>query len=388
MLATSETDRETETHLMDDETRVGDDERSPDDQIEPDAQDGVDLPEPPDEQVLHQLISDELGESIAELMGQMRKAQEAWRRRTHPGEGLRERKRRLTRQLISDAATVLFGIHGFDNVKVADVAERVGVSEKTVYNYFPTKESLVLDSADEMIERVTTALRERRPEESVTQAVVRALKEGLPNYEEFPDELVSFLPAFGEMIDSTPALHAAWLGLHNRLAAEARDELASMAEVDPHDPEPVIAGWALAGLADVVFESQIRHVEAGLRGEELRRAIIADLDRSARVIETGLWSFNLLARGARAKSQALEAARAAEEARTQVMKALKQARTAWAQVREQTRAGGREARAAAEDARAAGRQAHAAEKAARATHKQALIAEKKAAAVQRVRPRP
>ena len=83
----------------------------------------------------------------------MRRAQEAWRRRTNPEEGLRERKRRLTRQLISDAATVLFAIHGFDNVKVADVADRVGVSEKTIYNYFPTKESMVLDNADETIER-------------------------------------------------------------------------------------------------------------------------------------------------------------------------------------------------------------------------------------------
>ncbi len=329
--------------------------------------------EPPDEEVLHQLISDELGESIAELMRQMRRAQEAWRRRSNPGEGLRERKRRLTRQLISDAATLLFAIHGFDNVKVAEVADRVGVSEKTIYNYFPTKESLVLEGADETIERVATALRERRSDESLTQAVVRALKDGLPNYEEFPDELVSFIPAFGDMIDSTPALHAAWLEVHNRLAAVARDELASMAEVDPNDPEPVIAGRALAGLADVVFASQIRHIQAGLRGEELRREVIADLDRAARVIETGLWSFNLLARGARAKSQALEAARAAEEARTQVIKAVRQAREAWAQVRDQSRTGSREARTA--------------ERAARTTEKKALIAEKKARALERARPR-
>ena len=87
-------------------------------------------------------------------MRQARRAHEAWRGGQHPDEGLRERKRRLTRQLISDAATVMFAIHGFDNVRVAEVADRVGVSEKTIYNYFPTKESLVLDSADETIERV------------------------------------------------------------------------------------------------------------------------------------------------------------------------------------------------------------------------------------------
>ena len=71
----------------------------------------------------------------------------------------------------------MFATRGFDNVRVADIADSVGVSEKTIYNYFPTKESLVLDTVDETIERVATALRERRPNESLSDAVVRALKE-------------------------------------------------------------------------------------------------------------------------------------------------------------------------------------------------------------------
>lgn len=338
--------------------------------------DPVEEQEPPAEDLLHQLIADELGDNIAEVMRQMRRVEEAWWRRTHPNEGLRERKRRLTRQLISDAATILFATRGFDNVKVAEVADRVGVSEKTIYNYFPTKESLVLDSADETIERVAQALRERRHDESLTQAVVRALKDGLPRYEEAPDELVAFLPHFGEMIDSTPALHAAWLEVHNRLAAVAREELAALAEVDPHDPEPAIAGRALAGLAEVAFESQIRHAQEGLRGAALRHAVIADLERAARVLETGLWSFNLLARGARAKSQALDAARAAEEARTQVVKALKQARVAWAEVRRQSRVD-------VDDVRTAAREARDADKEARIAEKMARVAEKKARALQR-----
>jgi AcrR family transcriptional regulator len=292
---------------------------------------------PPGDDALHRLISEELGDGIAELMYQARRAQEAWRRRQQPDEGLRERKRRLTRQLISDAATIMFAMRGFDSVKVAEVADRVGISEKTVYNYFPTKESLVLDTADETIERVAEALRERRPNESLTEAVVRALKEDMSRYDHTPDELVAFTPSFGEMIDSTPALRAAWLEVHDRLAAVARDELAAQAEVDPKDPEPMIAGRALAGLAEVVFESRNRHIQLGLRREALRDAVTADLERAARLLETGLWSFNLLARGARAKSQALEAAKAADEARAQVVKALKQARAAWTEVRRRQR---------------------------------------------------
>ena len=56
-------------------------------------------------------------------------------------------------------------VRGFDHVKVSEIAAIVGVSEKTVYNYFPTKESLLFDRADETIERLAGALRERRIDE-------------------------------------------------------------------------------------------------------------------------------------------------------------------------------------------------------------------------------
>jgi AcrR family transcriptional regulator len=284
------------------------------------------------EELLDRLISDEMGERIAEVMRSARRAQEVWHRTGNPGEGLRERKRRLTRQLISDAATTLFATRGFDNVKVSEVADRVGVSEKTVYNYFPTKESLVLDTADEAVERMARALRERGPEESLTSAVVRAIKEDMARFDDAPEELTEFVPLFLGMIDSTPALRAAWLELHDRLASVARDELAAQAGIDPRDPEPMAAGRALAGLAEVAMESRTRRIREGLRGDALRRAVDDDLERAARLLETGLWSFNL-PRGHRAKQQAVDAARAAEEARNQVLKALRQARAAWAEVR-------------------------------------------------------
>ncbi|HVD58038.1 MAG TPA: helix-turn-helix domain-containing protein, partial [Thermoleophilaceae bacterium] len=57
--------------------------------------------------------------------------------------GLRERKKQETRQLIADTARRLFTERSFDAVPVAEVARAANVSEKTVFNYFPTKEDLV-----------------------------------------------------------------------------------------------------------------------------------------------------------------------------------------------------------------------------------------------------
>jgi len=42
-----------------------------------------------------------------------------------PNEGLRERKKRRVRQKISDVATAMFLVHGFDKVTVARIAARV-----------------------------------------------------------------------------------------------------------------------------------------------------------------------------------------------------------------------------------------------------------------------
>src|SRR5437868_2657732 len=67
-----------------------------------------------------------------------------------PSEGLRDRKKKLTRQLLSDTATEMFVRHGFDAVRVVDVAAACEVSEKTVYNYFPTKEALILDRFEDI----------------------------------------------------------------------------------------------------------------------------------------------------------------------------------------------------------------------------------------------
>src|ERR1700727_1389166 len=68
-----------------------------------------------------------------------------------PHIGLRERKKRLMRQQLSDTATELFLERGFDAVRVAEIAEACGVSEKTVFNYFPTKEALILDRLEATI---------------------------------------------------------------------------------------------------------------------------------------------------------------------------------------------------------------------------------------------
>ena len=88
-------------------------------------------------------------------------------------QGLRERKKRLMRQQLSDTATQMFMERGFDAVRVTEIAEACGVSEKTVFNYFPTKESLILDRWDATMAMLRTGLAE--PGVSPVEAALRIL---------------------------------------------------------------------------------------------------------------------------------------------------------------------------------------------------------------------
>jgi AcrR family transcriptional regulator len=303
---------------------------------------------------IDRLLVEEMGAEMAAAYARTRTVYERWTQRHHPHEGLRERKKRLTRQQISDAATTLFVVRGFERVTVAQIAEIVGVSEKTVYNYFPTKESLVFDRADEGRERLASALRERGPSESPTRVILRELAEQNRDLEELPDESQMLLPLFAEMIATTPALRAAWLELQDRLTVVVTAELAAHADVDPLEPEPMIAARAVVGLIELSFQSRIRHIEAGLHGAALGAAIAEDLERAARLLDTGLWSFTLMTKGARSRAQLREAAVATEEARKQVMDALKQARSAWREMRDRTKDESRQQREEAKRSAKAG----------------------------------
>src|ERR1700712_118149 len=76
-------------------------------------------------------------------------------------EGLRERKKRATREAIAAAARRLFAERGFDAVTVAEVAEAADVSEKTVFNHFATKEDLAFAGREERLARLLTGLAKR-----------------------------------------------------------------------------------------------------------------------------------------------------------------------------------------------------------------------------------
>ena len=210
-----------------------------------------------------------------------------------PVEGLRARKKRLMRQQLSDTATRMFVERGFDAVRVAEVADACGVSEKTVFNYFPTKESLVLDRLEVTVASLRTGLAD--PAVPPTEAALRILDRELTamttwlNGQVDPAGAAEAMRRFGDLIRATPSLRAYQSDMMDQFVSLAAEILAARAAMRAEDPEPQIAARALLGLWHVQAESLRKHL-SGPPGQ-IHELVTADVRRAARLIDRGLSSF-------------------------------------------------------------------------------------------------
>ncbi len=194
--------------------------------------------------------------------------------------GLRESKKLQTRQLIANAAMGMFVKRGFDHVTVAEVAAAAGVSEKTVFNYFPTKEDLFFDEVDEREAALVEAVSNREPGESVPAALERVQAAGCGRL------CSEGFARFARIIDESPALQAKELELMARftdaLAGTIRDEL-GVQELDAR-----IAANALIGVHWQHFRTARANALAGRHGPGAERKLRSDLKRARLLLEGGL----------------------------------------------------------------------------------------------------
>jgi AcrR family transcriptional regulator len=190
-------------------------------------------------------------------------------------EGLRERKKRETRETIARSALALFGERGYDAVTVADVARAADVSEKTVFNYFPAKEDLVFVRGEARREALVEAIRSRPPGTSLVEPFRRQT-----------DELIEQVERGSEdAIVAIPRLVMASAGLRERLFLGWEREAALLTPVIAEETgvahDDVVAGVVARSLAwthRLVFRAAFTRLIAG----EDRGAVAAHLRDQAR----------------------------------------------------------------------------------------------------------
>lgn len=90
------------------------------------------------------------------------------------GEGLRERTRRLVQAEITTVGMDLFARNGFDAVTVEEIATAAGMSKRSFFRYFATKEDVVLGNLEAAGHVLADALAARPGDEPVWEALRRA----------------------------------------------------------------------------------------------------------------------------------------------------------------------------------------------------------------------
>ncbi|MEV6419519.1 TetR family transcriptional regulator [Streptomyces sp. NPDC051662] len=201
------------------------------------------------------------------------------RSRTGRPEGLRERRRRETHRLLASTTLRLVVERGLDGVTVEDISGTVGVSSRTFFNYFATKEdALVLPYPDAAEFSVLAA-----------EAVVAA-PDGLA-----PLDAVAH--AWRPGMERIDADRDEWLARVSVLA-EHPSLVSRMTAMEAGDERRMIEAIALrTGLAaDDSYPALLYHIAGGALRACLRRwqqlggarSLVGLMDHAVRVVAVGL----------------------------------------------------------------------------------------------------
>jgi len=180
---------------------------------------------------------------------------------------------------IADTALRMFVERGFDETTVDDLAVVVGVSRRSFFRYFGSKEDVVLGFLDDMGAAICTALAARPVEEPPWVALRRALTQIGTAYGTDADRIL----ALHRLIYETPSLRARHLDKQDRWHRLLSRELAARLGVDAtKDLTPrVLAAVALAAL-DVAI--------AAWTETQGRTSMTELLDSAFSAVNGGAWS--------------------------------------------------------------------------------------------------
>jgi len=200
---------------------------------------------------------------------------------------LRSSKRLATRQHISNVATRLFILRGFDHVTVDEIAVAADVGRMTVFNYFPRKEDMYFDLDEEGREILRETLRQRDPRVAPLEALRllahRMIAEHSP--------LVRFNPGsqrFIETIEGSETLKARARAIRDELAQVVAVALSECAGREPTDPAAHLAASMLLATWTVAFIQAHRTFRKSRNKEKAKAAFLALVDQGTIAIKAAM----------------------------------------------------------------------------------------------------
>jgi AcrR family transcriptional regulator len=199
----------------------------------------------------------------------------------------RTRKRLVTRQGISVAATRLFLERGFDHVTVDEIAAAADVGRMTVFNHFPRKEDMFFDRDEEGRQLLRETLRQRDPRvspiETLRLLAHRLVAEQAP-FVEFSARSQGFI----EAIERSEALKARARAIRDELAQLVTLALSECVGREPADPDADLAAGLLLATWTVAFIQAHRTFRQSRATEEAKAAFLAMVDKGTIGLKTAM----------------------------------------------------------------------------------------------------
>jgi AcrR family transcriptional regulator len=201
--------------------------------------------------------------------------------------GLREAKKRLTREAIAQAAADLFQERGFDAVTIDDVARAANVSRQTVFNYFPTKEKMLFDREDEVSAALLSLVHDQ-PDGAALVAAFRAHTRAF--WERFGRILRTGADTHGfwEIVQASPALRDYAEASFGRQADDVGRELAGEWGRPPDDPICHALARALCGVNAAILVYGLERLTAGEDSEVVVPELLARAEDAYDLLEHGM----------------------------------------------------------------------------------------------------
>jgi AcrR family transcriptional regulator len=183
---------------------------------------------------------------------------------------LAERKRQLVAEELRKAALMLLATRGFDAVTIDDIVAAAGMSRRTFFRYFASKEDVVVRFIADLGADVMDELSARPRDEPPSVALRHAIWRPLSGCADEPDHAERSRIVVRLVLD-TPALHARWMERQIEWRAALTAEVAARLGLDPQaDPYPQMA----AGMAMLALDAVLQQWRPG--DDERRLAELTD----------------------------------------------------------------------------------------------------------------
>ncbi|MFI7638302.1 TetR/AcrR family transcriptional regulator [Nonomuraea sp. NPDC049400] len=183
--------------------------------------------------------------------------------------GRRERKKLQTRQALVNAAMRLFEEKGFERTMVTEIAEAADVSERTFYLHFPTKEDVVIGSAQERLNEGLQAIAEWRPGQSVAEVLERAAESIVEDTWRF--DLPSGLAALRvKLLASTPSVQSR---LVHRMLRTQSELIEALHRAAPELVSRTDAAALVGAVLGALNATAILSIEQGDGPDQVRAAL-------------------------------------------------------------------------------------------------------------------